>query len=38
MLKIKKIRNNVLREKITIKNSVLDYIKYKNLNIKITKI
>ena len=27
-----KIRNNVIREKIDIKNSVLDYIRYKQLN------
>ena len=34
MLKIrKKIRNNVTREKIIIKNSVLDYyVRYKQLN------
>ena len=33
MLKIrKKNRNNVIREKMNIKNSVLDYIKYKQLN------
>ena len=27
-----KIRNNVIREKMNIKNSVLDYIRYKQLN------
>ena len=32
MLKIRKNRNNVIREKISIKNSVLDYIRYKTLN------
>ena len=28
----KKIKNNVIREKMSIKNSVLDYIRYKQLN------
>ena len=32
MLKIRKIRNNVIREKINIKNSVLVYITYKQQN------
>ena len=33
MLKIrKKIRNNVIREKMNIKNSVLNYIRHKQLN------
>jgi hypothetical protein len=32
MFKIRKNRNNVIREKINIKNSVLDYIRYKQLN------
>ena len=27
-----KIRNNIIREKINIKHSVLDYIRYKQLN------
>ena len=30
--RLEKIRNNVIREKIDIKNSVLDYIRYKQLN------
>ena len=29
---LEKIRNNVIREKMNIKNSVLDYIRYKQLN------
>ena len=28
----KTVKNNVIREKMNIKNSVLDYIKYKQLN------
>jgi hypothetical protein len=32
MLKIIKYRNNVIREKINIKNSVSDYLRYKQLN------
>ena len=32
MFKIRKNWNNVIREKINIKNSVLDYISYKQLN------
>ena len=32
MFKIKKIRNNVIGEKINIKNSVLDYMRYQQLN------
>ena len=32
MFKIRKIRNNFIREKMNIKNSVLDYIKYEQLN------
>ena len=27
-----KIRNNVIREKMDIKNSIIDYIRYKPLN------
>ena len=30
--RLEKTRNNVIREKMNIKNSVLDYIKYKQLN------
>ena len=30
--RLEKIRNNVIREKMNIKNSVLDYIRYKQLN------
>ena len=30
--RLEKIRNNVIREKMDIKNSVLDYIRYKQLN------
>ena len=30
--RLEKIRNNVTREKMNIKNSVLDYIRYKELN------
>jgi hypothetical protein len=32
MFKIRNIRNNVIREKMNIKNSILDYIRYKQLN------
>ena len=32
MFKIRKLRNNVIKEKMNIKNSVLDYIRYKQLN------
>ena len=32
MLKIRKNINNVIREKMNTKNSVLDYIRYKQLN------
>ena len=32
MLKIIKYSNNVIRENVNIKNSVLDYIRYKHLN------
>jgi hypothetical protein len=32
-LRLEKIRNNVLRENTDIKYSVLDYIKYKHLNV-----
>ena len=31
MLKLEKIRNNVIRENMNIKNSVLDYIRHKQL-------
>jgi len=30
--RLEKIRNNVIREKMIIQNSVLDYIRYKQLN------
>jgi hypothetical protein len=30
--RLEKMRNNVIREKMNIKNSVLDYIRYKQLN------
>ena len=30
--RLEKIRNNVFREKMDIKNSVLDYVRYKQLN------
>jgi len=30
--RIEKIRNNVIREKQNMKNSVLDYVRYKQLN------
>ena len=33
MFKIRKTRNNVIRQKMNIKNSVLDYIRYKQLKI-----
>ena len=32
MFKIRENQNNVIREKMNIKNSVLDYIRYKQLN------
>ena len=32
MFKVRKNRNNVSREKMNIKNSLLDYIRYKMLN------
>ena len=31
--RLEKIRNNVIREKMNIKNSVLDYKRYKQLNL-----